>query len=123
MKIYGPYIREDGRQHIIYYDNGKRRTQSYPRYLMEQFLGRQLTEEEHVDHINNDFTDNRIENLQLLSQRDNNRKSAKTTYMYFECPVCGDGFFYSARRYRDNQLTQGKSGPYCSRQCAGKSRK
>jgi 5-methylcytosine-specific restriction endonuclease McrA len=37
------------------------------RWVVEQFLGRYLTTREQVDHINQDKTDNRIENLQLLS--------------------------------------------------------
>lgn len=77
LKVYGPYTRKDGRQHIIHYntETRKRRTQSYPRYIMEQHLGRELEEWEHVDHINEDHTDNRIENLQLLSASENNRKT------------------------------------------------
>jgi len=74
-KVYGPYTREDGRKHVIHYDGKTRRTQSYPRYLMEQHLGRELLPNETVDHINEDFTDDRIENLQLLSLVDNVNKS------------------------------------------------
>ncbi len=37
------------------------------RWVVEQFLGRYLSTREQVDHINQDKTDNRIENLQLLS--------------------------------------------------------
>jgi hypothetical protein len=87
---------------------------------MEQHLGRELLPEEHVDHINNDATDNRIENLQILSQGDNNRKSAKpASYKLFSCPVCGVDFELDTRTYNWNQLKRGKAGPYCSRHCAG----
>ena len=121
MKVYGPYTRKDGRAVVIHYDGTTRRTQSYPRYLMEEFLGRDLNEWEHVDHISNDCTDNRIENLQILTPAENTRKSAKGAEMaLFNCPVCALDFYYSMRQYRSNQLTQGKAGPYCSRQCAGK---
>ncbi len=122
MKVYGPYTRPDGRKHVIHYDEvtGKRRTQSYPRYLMEQHLGRELTPEEQVDHINNDFTDDRIENLQLLTQKQNLDKSRKPAQMIeCICPFCKVSFSIPYRTYKQNQIKQGKAGPYCSRQCAG----
>jgi len=121
MKVYGPYTRKDGRMHVIHYDGITRRTQSYPRYLMEQHLGRKLEDWEHVDHINNDPTDNRIENFQLLTPAENNRKSAVTLMHQFTCPVCGKDASIPLRRYWGNQIAQGKAGPYCSRSCAGKS--
>ncbi len=45
----------------------------YHRWAMEQHLGRKLSRNEHVHHINNDPQDNRIENLQLLTQTEHNR--------------------------------------------------
>jgi len=68
MKVYGPYTRKDGRQHIILYDyaTNLRRTVSYPRYLLEQKLGHKLEDWEDADHIDNDKTNNDINNLQPL---------------------------------------------------------
>ena len=48
---------------------------SYARYLMCVKLGRILGPDETVDHINEDRTDDRLENLQILSVADNVRKS------------------------------------------------
>lgn len=122
MKIYGPYKRKDGRQHVIHYDEvtKTKRTQSYPRYLMEQHLGRKLEDWEEVDHINNDPTDDRIENFQLLTKSDNIKKSAKKTeWEEFTCPICNIDFLARMRDIRGNQGTQKKRGPYCSKRCAG----
>lgn len=128
IKLYGPYTDSNtGRQVVILFDLEKRtrRTQSYPRYLMEQHLGRELLPSEHVDHINEDSGDNRIENLQILTQAANNQKHVdlcgKTAKRYyFDCPMCGVATSTPYRYYRHNQLSQGKAGPYCSRACAGK---
>jgi hypothetical protein len=39
----------------------------YHRWIMQNHIGRKLEKDEHVHHINGDHTDNRIENLQVLS--------------------------------------------------------
>ena len=106
MKIYGPYTRKDGRKHVvIIHDDGRRQTKSYPRLLMEQHLGRELTEDETVDHTNNDFTDDRIENLQILSLADNASKAmlGREAKMYqFSCPCCGKEAFKAFRQVKHN---------------------
>ncbi len=40
------------------------------RRIMEKYLGRKLARNEHVHHINENFTDNRIENLEVKSATD-----------------------------------------------------
>lgn len=123
MTVYGPYTRSDGRQHVIHYDpvTKSRRTQSYPRYLMEIELGRELNLWEDVHHKDENFTNNEVSNLEVKTnfQHLSDHREGKTEYGYFYCPMCGEKFKYPMRRYRHNQLVQGKKGPYCSRSCAG----
>ena len=122
MKVYGPYTRKDGRQHVILYQDGKRKTVSYPKFLLEQKLGRSLLPNETCDHIDNDHTNNCLENLQVLTRTDNARKYnalRQTEEGVFTCPVCNCSFTKVLRYVRAN-LKQGKTGPYCSRSCAGK---
>lgn len=124
MKVYGPYTRTDGRQHVcIIGTDGYRKTQSYPRYLMEQALGRELLDNETVDHIDNDFTNNAIDNLQVISRQDNARKEMcrthrKRKYVSFECPICGT-IAEKPENYIKHNRNLGKAGPFCSRKCAG----
>jgi hypothetical protein len=62
-------------QHIRYSD-GTRKTRSYPRTIMEEYLGRPLLDDETVDHIDGNVENNDISNLQLLSREENARKGA-----------------------------------------------
>jgi len=125
MKVYGPYRRKDGRRHVIHYDpkSKKKRTQSYPRYLMELALGRKLETWEHVDHINGDPTDDRVENYQLLTQKENNQKSVifhgkSAQLIKLTCVSCGEDFERLAR-VEKWRISANRAGPFCSKQCVG----
>lgn len=126
MKTYGPYQRKDGRRHVVHYDFEKkiRKTQSYPRYLMELALGRKLKSWETVDHINNDPTDDRVENYQVLTRKENNQKSivfhGKTAQIIeLICFSCGISFKRELRRETE-RIKANRSGPFCSKECVGK---
>ncbi len=60
---------------IVRLTSGKTQTRSYPRAIMELYLGRILNyPEETVDHIDSNPMNNRIENLQILSRSENIKK-------------------------------------------------
>lgn len=46
------------------------------RMIMEAYLGRELTQDEHVHHINGNKLDNRVENLQVITKSEHERLHA-----------------------------------------------
>lgn len=89
---------------------------------MERHLGRRLEPHEHVDHINDDPTDDRIENLQIISQLENTLKyhalHPKEIWTV-TCKECNKDFERPAQDLRKHAKS-GKPGPYCGKSCAGK---
>lgn len=111
---------KENRRHVILYNSDKdRSTISYARYLYSVHLGRFLTKDEQVDHINNDKTDDSLENLQILSVKSNNRKQANLKgyqIVNYICPVCTSAFM---RRKGASNKVPSKMGELmaCSKNC------
>ena len=122
MKIYGPYTRKDGRMHVVVVKDDKTKTTiSYPKYLMQQHLGRELTNDETVDHIDGNIFNNDISNFQILSRADNALKSVKwAEYLKLTCKYCGKQFERRAAIHKHNTNVRKVDGPFCSKQCVGK---
>lgn len=120
MRIYGPYTRKDGRKHIIILDAGKRRTISYPRYLVKCYLNVSLGTRDTVDHIDGDYTNNWVSNLRIIGRSEHmSEDSILSASFEAECVLCG-----AKLRRRPNfvrhSAKQGKAGPFCSKRCAGR---
>lgn len=67
--------RNTGRRYVTVVESGEKRTLLLSRFLMEKNLGRRLARTEHVDHVDEDKTNDCLENLQVLSIGDHARKT------------------------------------------------
>ena len=116
MRYLGPYVRpSDNRKFmVIVRDDGSKSTITYARYLM---LGK-VKEHEVVDHIDENRTNDSIDNLQPLTRGENAAKTNKhlargRRTITRWCGHCGKEFQWAPRK--DNQGLV-----FCSKRCNGK---
>src|SRR5258706_8463489 len=118
-RIYGPYIRKDGRKVILLYKkkgSAGKRTLSWTKALVEVREGRRLINDEEVDHNNRDFTDDSSENLIIRSRSAHAKLDAKRLVpQKANCLLCGKEFIMTR-----GQIETKKAGPFCSRSCRGR---
>lgn len=126
MKIYGPYTCFDGRIRIVLVDKFGTTTMSYPKYLMEQHLGRKLLDNEEVHHIDENPQNNDLDNLEVRTGT-NHRKHHASLFVekseLFVCPQCDKLIELVGRKlstYKASARNRGSAGPFCSRRCAGR---
>lgn len=110
------------------YNKETKKVTSYPRMLMEEYIGRSLDRDEQIHHIDGDVTNNDISNLQILKLGEHQKLHSRK---YFDkemiCPWCGKAFIWTAKQqsyfygnlnYRNNKSVHtGK--PFCSKHCSG----
>lgn len=133
-RVYGPYGSNDGRKRLTFreVDEGgmirkagsKSFSMAWSRALMIAKLDRLLSEDEEVDHINEDHTDDSVDNLQVLSYEEHKQKSgrengARQNRRTLEvCPVCEKEFMCRGDSKR-KALSLNRQ-PCCSRVCGSK---
>lgn len=121
-KVHGPYMKSDGRKIVIVvYDDGRRRTVSYPKFLVEEHLGRELDpDSETIDHWDSDFNNNDLSNLKIVPRREHSANDTRRVKLVkFDCAWCGKEFERSPRLVRDKSKKK-CAGPFCSRICVGR---
>jgi len=104
----GAYIGRD-----VTFADGKRSTELQHRVVAAKRLGRPLRRDEHAHHDNEIKTDNRPENLEVLTLAEHTRHHFATgrTMIDLICQGCGAEFTRDIRRRR---------AKYCSRKCLGR---
>jgi hypothetical protein len=121
-RCYGPYRNKRNRAFVIIIDEaGNRRTVSYPKYLVEQRLGRVLDKDlETIDHIDGDFNNNDFDNLQILPRSQHSTKDTKRVKLVeLVCPMCSRKHSKTPRKIREKSKA-GQRADFCGRQCAGR---
>lgn len=115
------YINKDGRTRV--YIKNSKKVISYPRYLMENELGRSLKNNEDVHHLDGNPLNNDISNLEIRN-RGEHQKEHSTKYFdkIMKCPWCGKEFIWTGlqqRYYYSNIKKRHTREPFCSKKCAG----
>ena len=119
-RIYGPYLsKKEQRRMVALVSDKHRTTMSYARYLLSVKLGRRLLESEEADHIDDDKTNDHINNLQILTQKENLEK-AKPPEIICVCPMCDETFSLSSYLYKKRTRRNVTGLVACSSSCGGK---
>jgi hypothetical protein len=115
-------VNSNGRRALCLYSSETRgrKTISYARYLLAVKHGRFLLPTEEADHIDEDGTNDSIDNLQILSPEANQRKKRRhrgRRMVMLKCPQCSAEF---SRRKGNTPLVPSRASKpcCCSRTCA-----
>lgn len=125
IKVYGPYKpRKSDRRVIVVlkFSDGTTKGTQYARYLMKLYLDRYLLEDETVDHIDGDPTNNSIENLRVVDRNVHCTNDVlRNKDVIVKCTYCGKEFTIKGGLISNrNRKDRYQSGYFCSRSCSGK---
>lgn len=119
------YVCKDGRTRVYIKDTKK--VISYPKYIMEKSLGRELQWNEQVHHKDGNPLNNDIDNLEIKLLGDHQREHNPAKYhdKYVLCAWCGKQFLWTAKQqitfYGNNKRRRKEHSvnrPFCSKKCA-----
>lgn len=96
---------------------GRQRTLSYPKALVEIREQRRLTNNETVDHNDRNIDNNDSTNLIIRDRRDHVRLDIKRVKpLLMNCILCNKEFELSKNQRHKKLHT---AGPFCSKKCSG----
>lgn len=122
VKVSTNISNSDGRVRcVLYFSDKTHKRMSYPKYLMECHLGRYLTDDETVDHIDQNPQNNDISNLRVISRKEHCSNDAKRCVpVVLTCALCGKQFEHKGSlNYRNHSKKKCKGFYFCSRHCSG----
>lgn len=116
-RVKGPHGVESRKTVNIYLDDGSFITIQYARYLMEVHLGRYLNRDEVVHHIDENYFNNNLDNLQVLTREEHNKLHKTKPAESFICPWCGILFELEGRKLYEykgrKKQKKNYTGPFC----------
>lgn len=116
------YKQKDGRKFIVYKgEDNKYHSKAYARYLMEQHLGRKLTNEEEVHHKDYNKMNDVIENLEVKNKTAHRREHNIKPIIIEHCYICGSNIIVDSRRRANHYRSKNKNPDkwFCSKHCSG----
>lgn len=116
--IHGPYRKKNGRLIVgLYSTSARLRTVSYPKLLLELSIGRRLVGDETCDHIDDNFHNDNISNLQVLSRAANLAKHIPPQEtIVLNCTYCGTEFKRLLWRHKINHKSN-RHAWFCTKSC------
>ena len=116
------YKQKDGRKFIVYKgEDNKYHSKAYARYLMEQHLGRKLTNEEEVHHKDHNKMNDVIENLEVKNKTAHRREHNIKPTIIEHCYICGSNIIVDSRKRANHYRSKNKNPDkwFCSKHCSG----
>lgn len=90
------------------------------RKIVENKLGRELSEELVVHHIDGNKSNNNEDNLEIMTRRKHSSLHAKKVEsIKCICKNCMNVFYLKPSVYRTRIKTNSRGSLYCSRRCSG----
>lgn len=114
--------KKTGRKNINLYKYGSpRMIKSYAKYVYETTHKIMVPSNMHVDHIDDDRTNDSPENLRVITEEENKRKYNRNVnticMVVLKCPYCQT--IFEKPRNKTNHVIN-KRANFCSKKCSGK---
>lgn len=107
---------------LIHRKTKKRKTVSYPKYLVEAKIGRLLRNTEEIHHKDENFRNNLISNLEIKTRATHRKAHAKYKIeIEVQCGMCRKFFNVTPKQQSNKNQNRHRNSKlyFCSRQCSG----
>lgn len=123
LNVTGPYLnKKQGRRFVTITNKttGSKTQKTYAKYVMEVHLGRELSKEETVDHIDRNKLNDVLSNYRVICQGKHSAEDhLLATVVETACVICGVAVTRRASQMR-TKAKRNQAGPFCGPSCRGK---